>query len=53
VREAGNKVYFEPYRGLTRVKVGPFESRENAQDALDRIEEEGFEGIVVPANASQ
>lgn len=53
VRQAGNKVYFEPYKGLTRVKVGPFDSREKAQDALDRIEAEGFEGIVVPANGSQ
>jgi rare lipoprotein A len=53
VREAGHKVYFEAYRGLTRVKVGPFESREKAQAALSRIEAQGFEGILVPANAAQ
>jgi rare lipoprotein A len=53
VRAAGNRVYFEPYKGLTRVKVGPFDSRDKAQNALDRIEAQGFEGIVVPANASQ
>ena len=53
VRGAGHKVYFEPYRGLTRVKVGPFDSREKAQNALDRIEKEGFEGILVPATTAQ
>jgi len=53
IRRAGHKVYFEPYRGLTRVKIGPFASREKAQDALNRIEVEGFEGILVPANATQ
>jgi rare lipoprotein A len=50
VRAAGFTVYFEPYQGLTRVKVGPLPSRDDAQDTLARLEQAGFEGIVVPAN---
>ena len=50
LRAAGYSVYFEPYAGLTRVKVGPLPSREDAEDALARIEASGFEGIVVPAH---
>jgi rare lipoprotein A len=50
VRAAGFTVYFEPYQGLTRVKVGPVESRAEAQAALTILEQAGFEGIVVPAN---
>lgn len=49
-REAGFVVYFEPYQGLTRVKVGPVDSRADAQAKLKSLEDAGFEGIVVPAN---
>ena len=50
LRATGREIYLEPYRGLTRVKVGPFPTREKAEDALGRLENEGFEGIVVPSN---
>jgi rare lipoprotein A len=50
IREAGFTVYFEAYQGLTRVKVGPIESRAAAEDTLARLEQAGFEGIVVGAN---
>jgi rare lipoprotein A len=50
VRAAGFTVYFEPYQGLTRVKVGPLPSRSEADAALTILEQAGFEGIVVPAN---
>ncbi|HWZ86700.1 MAG TPA: SPOR domain-containing protein, partial [Thermoanaerobaculia bacterium] len=50
VRAAGFTVYFEPYQGLTRVKVGPLSSRSEADAALTVLEQAGFEGIVVPAN---
>jgi rare lipoprotein A len=50
VRAAGQTVYLEPYRGLSRVKVGPFDSRESARAVLDRLEQQGFEGIVTPGN---
>jgi rare lipoprotein A len=50
VRAAGYTVYFESYRGLTRVKVGPLESRADAEAALAALEAAGFEGIVVAAN---
>lgn len=49
VRATGRSVYLEPWRGLSRVKVGSFESRQKAEEALDGLEREGFEGIVVPA----
>jgi rare lipoprotein A len=49
LRATGREIYLEPYRGLTRVKVGPFPTREKAEDALGRLENEGFEGIVVPS----
>ena len=49
-REAGFPAYLEPYQGLTRVKVGPFDSRESAETKLAALEDAGFEGIVVPAN---
>lgn len=49
VRAAGFRVYFEPYQGLTRVKVGPVDSRADAEDTLARLEQAGFEGIVVAA----
>ena len=48
VREAGFPVYLEPYDGLTRVKVGPFESRSAAEKKLAELENADFEGIVVP-----
>ncbi len=48
VREAGFTVYFEPYQGLTRVKVGPLDSRPDAEASLKNLEASGFEGIVVP-----
>ena len=47
VRAAGREAYLEPYNGLSRVKVGPFSSREDAQAALAELEAAGFEGIVV------
>ena len=50
VRAAGFIVYFEAYQGLTRVKVGPVGSRADAEAELAKIEQAGFEGIVVTAN---
>jgi rare lipoprotein A len=50
IRAAGFTVYFEPYQGLTRVKVGPVDSRAEAEASLSILEQAGFEGIVVPAN---
>ena len=43
-------VFLEPFRGLSRVKVGPFDSRNEAERELDTLEDEGFEGIVVPTD---
>ncbi len=48
MREAGFAVYLEPYDGLTRVKVGPLDSRSAAEARLAQVEAAGFEGIVVP-----
>jgi rare lipoprotein A len=48
VRDAGFTVFLEPYQGLTRVKVGPVDSRSDARSKLAALEEAGFEGIVVP-----
>lgn len=48
VRAAGRPVFLEPYNGLSRVKVGPFSTREEAQAVLAELEALGFEGIVVP-----
>lgn len=50
VRATGAGVFLEPYRGLSRVKVGPFASRREAEETLAELEEAGFEGIVVPAS---
>jgi rare lipoprotein A len=47
-RATGRNVFQEPYRGLSRVKVGPFDSRGQAEETLHQLESEGFEGIVVP-----
>lgn len=49
VGAAGFPVYLEPYEGLMRVKVGPFDSHESAEANLAALEDAGFEGIVVPA----
>jgi peptidoglycan lytic transglycosylase len=49
-RSTGRTVSLEPYRGLTRVKVGAYPSRGAAQDVLAAPERQGFEGIVVPVN---
>ncbi len=49
LRAAGfSPVYLEPYEGLTRVKIGPLESRAAAETMLAKAEDAGFEGIVVP-----
>ena len=48
-RATGRSVSLEAYNGLTRVKVGAFGSREQARDALAALEQQGFEGILVPA----
>ena len=48
-RATGRNVFQEPYRGLSRVKVGPYDSRTQAEETLHQLEGEGFEGIVVPA----
>jgi rare lipoprotein A len=50
LRAAGFDPYFEPYDGLTRVKVGPLASRDEAESRLAALEQAGFEGIVVPAH---
>ena len=50
LRSAGFAVYLEPYDGLTRVKIGPLDSRAAAEEMLAKAEDAGFEGIVVPAN---
>jgi len=48
IRSAGFDVYFEAFQGLTRVKIGPFQSRTDAEEKLKTLEDAGFEGIVVP-----
>jgi rare lipoprotein A len=48
LRGTGRAVFLEPYRGLTRVKVGPFDGRRDAEHELQLLEDDGFEGIVVP-----
>jgi rare lipoprotein A len=50
LRGTGRSVFLEPYRGLTRVKVGPFDSRRDAEHELALLEEDSFEGIVLPAD---
>jgi len=50
-RAAGHRVFSEPFEGLTRVKVGPLPSKSDAQAELARLENEGYEGILVPAPA--
>jgi rare lipoprotein A len=48
VRGTGRAVYTEPFGGLTRVKVGPLESRDAAAGELERLEAESYEGIIAP-----
>jgi rare lipoprotein A len=48
-RATGRSVTLEPYNGLTRVKVGAYGSRGQAREVLAALEQQGFEGIVVPA----
>jgi len=50
VRGTGRAVFLEPYRGLSRVKVGPFDGRRDAERELASLEDEGFEGSVVPTD---
>lgn len=50
LRGMGRAVFLEPYRGLSRVKVGPFDSRSEATYELELLEEDGFAGIVVPTD---
>lgn len=50
LRGTGRSVFLEPYRGLSRVKVGPFDGRREAERELELLEEDGFEGIVVPTD---
>lgn len=50
VRGTGRAVFLEPFRGLSRVKVGPFDSRAAAEEELAALEDEGYEGIVVPTD---
>lgn len=48
LRGAGFDVYLEAYQGLTRVKVGPVETRSDAEEKLAQVEAAGFEGVVMP-----
>jgi rare lipoprotein A len=50
LRGTGRSVFLEPFRGLSRVKVGPFDGRSEAERELESLEEDGFEGIVVPTD---
>lgn len=50
VRGTGRTVFLEPFRGLSRVKVGPFDSRVEAERELAALEGDGYEGIVVPTD---
>jgi len=47
-RATGRPVSLEPHNGLTRVKVGSYGSRDEAREVLAALEQQGFEGIVVP-----
>jgi rare lipoprotein A len=50
-RSIGHRAFTEAFEGLTRVKVGPLPSKQDAQGELARLENEGYEGILVPAPA--
>jgi rare lipoprotein A len=40
--------WLEPYQGLTRVKLGPYRSRDEAEEACAGLADFGLAGIVVP-----
>lgn len=40
--------WLEPFDGLTRVKFGPYASRDEAESARDTLADLGLAGIVVP-----
>jgi rare lipoprotein A len=42
------KAWLEPFGGLTRVKLGPYASREEADSARESLADLGLAGIVVP-----
>jgi rare lipoprotein A len=42
------KAWLEPFDGLTRVKFGPYASREEADSARETLADLGLAGIVVP-----
>ncbi len=42
------QAWLEPFDGLTRVKFGPYASREEAEVACDTLAQLGLAGIVVP-----
>ena len=42
------KPWLEPFGGLTRVKFGPYASREEADSASESLGDLGLAGIVVP-----
>lgn len=48
LRAAGFDVYLEGFQGLTRVKVGPLDTRADAEEKLAQVEAAGFEGVVMP-----
>ena len=50
LRDMGRSVFLEPFRGLSRVKVGPFDARSEAERELEALEEDDFEGIIVPTD---
>lgn len=43
--------WLEPYQGLTRVKLGPYRTRDEADEACAELVEFGLAGIVVPHDA--
>ena len=49
-RDAGHASYTELHEGLTRVKIGPFPGKPEADAELARLEDDGFEGILVPSD---
>lgn len=42
------KAWLEPFAGLTRVKVGPYPTREEAEAAQESLNDLGVAGIVLP-----
>ena len=43
--------WLEPYQGLTRVKLGPYRTRDEADEACAGLADFGLAGIVVPHDA--